>query len=242
MVAGKKDNEEKGNASQEEGRLIGTIELEGVNGIPEELNLVVYLFGSRGQLLGMEEVAPKGEYSFTFKYIGGTGADLVIAPKADLDTVQMSAVFRRSLTAEELKSAVQVSLEKNWYIARIIWSPWLPITVCVGGRVRKLTNVGSCPVPFVKVEIFDVDREACWWPPIVNRWENLIDKVVIHAVDLLQEPPFPPVGPGPVERIQDLATPVELNPQPIPPDVSGRLSSVRFSHRFTIGGQISSLR
>ena len=218
MATAKKQSE--GNMKQgslEEGRIQGRLELEGLDGVPENLNLMAYLIGSRGQLFGMDDVSPLGEYSFTFKFSPGSGADLIIAPKSDPDVLQKSAVFRLPLSPEDFGSKPPYALKKDIFILKSIWYPWFPITVCVSGRVRNMTGTGLCPVPFVKVEIYDVDREACWWPPILKWWDTLIDKVVIDAVDLLKEPPHPPIGPGPVERAQNLATRVQLNPQPLPP-------------------------
>jgi len=44
-------------------------------------------------------------------------------------------------------------------------------------RVRKTQPVGGpCPVPFVTVEVFDVDREACLWPILRPRLPILSDR------------------------------------------------------------------
>jgi len=201
----------------QQGQFQGHLELEGVSGVPENLNLGAYLFGSRGQLLGTGDVSPAGDYSFAFKYAPGTSAELIIAPKSDLDMIQKSAVFHLPLSPDDFGAKPPFSLKKNIFILKSIWYPWFPITVCVNGRVRNKTITGLCPVPFVKVEVYDVDREACWWPPILKWWDTLIDKVVIDATELLQEPPGPPVGPGPVESGQSMAARVALNPQPLPP-------------------------
>jgi hypothetical protein len=50
-------------------------------------------------------------------------------------------------------------------------------------------------VPFVKVEVFDVDREGCWWPYLERWWDHLRDRPVIRVPDLIKDPPV--VGPWP---------------------------------------------
>jgi hypothetical protein len=85
-------------------------------------------------------------------------------------------------------------------------------------------------VPYVKVEIFDVDRESCWWPPIYRWWDKLLDKLVVRAEDLLKPVP-PEPDPGPFRLPKPLPDPgpiaffskrtrfeqAGLNPQPLPP-------------------------
>ena len=41
-------------------------------------------------------------------------------------------------------------------------------------------------MPLAKVEIFDVDREACWWPFISRWWDLLRDRLVVHIPDLVR--------------------------------------------------------
>src|SRR6185369_8719442 len=113
---------------------------------------------------------------------------------------------------------------------------------CVSGRVRKISNnngiTETCPVPFVKVEIFDVDRESCFWPPLRKWWELLLDRPVIRIPDLLKEPPFPGPDPAPDLNFQPLMrsdsaesfspfTKVGVDPLPEPPQfaASERTSS-----------------
>jgi hypothetical protein len=120
--------------------------------------------------------------------------------------------------------------------------------ICVSGHVRKVQTTDSgtsyCPVPYVKVEIFDVDREGCWWPYIVRRPE-LFPRRVVRIPELVKElpeippQPWPPeVGPiarlrrpGEAPRLQPSANAgrelrrehlpdadiVGINPQPEPP-------------------------
>jgi hypothetical protein len=101
--------------------------------------------------------------------------------------------------------------------------------VCVSGHVRKIeiedgyTHI--CPVPYVKVEIFDVDREGCWWPYIRRWWDLLLDRPVIRIPELMRERPFPPrpfPGPDPAPDFSrrfgaHLGEMAGLNPQPEPP-------------------------
>jgi hypothetical protein len=203
--------------SVEEARLQGRIDLEGVSGVPGELDLAAYVFDQRGQLIGMGTVSQRGEFSVAIKLTKTAIPELVIAPKSELELIGKSAVYRAPLGRADFGEKPPYLLTKDLFITKAIWYPWLPTTVCVSGRVRKVTQQGACPVPFVKVEIFDVDREACWWPPILTWWDQLLDKTVVNAINLLKERPYPPVGPGPVERMGVLSERVQLNPQPLPP-------------------------
>lgn len=62
----------------------------------------------------------------------------------------------------------------------------------LAGQIHKLTqgneakNLG--PIPYVKVEVFDVDRDACFWPWLRNRPDLMLDKTVIRIPDLIKHP------------------------------------------------------
>jgi hypothetical protein len=90
-------------------------------------------------------------------------------------------------------------------------------------------------VPFVKVEIFDVDRENCWGPYLLRWLDQLVYRPVIRVPEIIRERPVGPTppqpDPGPLVQLGDflfgrqptafkipsLAEMVGLNPQPEPP-------------------------
>ncbi|MDZ7638204.1 MAG: hypothetical protein U5J83_08145 [Bryobacterales bacterium] len=97
------------------------------------------------------------------------------------------------------------------------------------GRVRKVHAHGDshdlCSVPFAKVEIFDVDREGCFWPFILRKLPDLLDRRVVKIPDLigphLRIPKIPLPDPPPFElrtaAIAEGASRVAFDPQPEPP-------------------------
>jgi hypothetical protein len=95
---------------------------------------------------------------------------------------------------------------------------------CVSGHIRKIATHADgtteiCPVPFVKVEVFDVDREPCLWPHFRRWWEHLFDRPVIRIPDLLRDPPrrIPEPIPDPLGPvIRDITPGLPPRPQPDP--------------------------
>jgi hypothetical protein len=83
------------------------------------------------------------------------------------------------------------------------------------GTLRKT----GCPVPFVKVEIFDVDREGCWWPYISNKIDYLKGRLVFRIPDLKAVTPPVPFPPeiSAKTMVGNKIDLVSLNPQPEPP-------------------------
>lgn len=215
-------------------RIEGQVRLEELERPPAEMELTAYVFDRAGQLLGRSEVDPKGNFSVPVKLEQPTAVELVIGPGGDPQTVRRGAVYSRSFSEKDWVAEGRIFRIRPELIAipRPIWWPWWPVQVCVTGHVRKIHTTDGvtqiCPVPFVKVEIFDVDREGCWWPFIRRWWDLLLDRPVIRIPDLIAERPFPPKplpGPdpapdfnlSPLVRLEKPAMGVSLNPQPLPP-------------------------
>ncbi len=236
-------------------RIEGLVQLEQKDCAPNIPKLRAFAFNQVGVLLGSDDVSEKGGFNIRFAMRQPTDIELFIGPDDEPQTIRKSSAFSRHYSAKEWQ------LENDTFVIRPelalpfeIWRLWWPLHLCISGHVRKVeTNEGSptaCPVPFVKVEIFDVDREGCWWPPLLERLPDLFDRPVLRIPDLLRNvpiPPLPPIPPGPFpprppfgEFSANIAERVGLNPQPLPPRSEAgatpyRLSSEAFTlaQRFT---------
>lgn len=219
---------ERGGDFQIEGRL----QLEGTEKVPGDLPLVAYAFPPSGDLLGSAAVDPKGTFVVPVKLERPADIELLVGPESDVKALRQSSAFRQRFSAQEwLGEGNRFRLNPDIFLPERVWFPWRPIRVCVSGRVRKIQNVGGqtdlCPVPFVKVEIFDVDREGCWWPHITRWWDHLLDRPVFRIPDLVKDRPIPPrpgPDPAPLDLLSRVARSgaslldrVSLNPQPLPP-------------------------
>jgi hypothetical protein len=242
MTEKEQPNEKPAAASQRGAsgfRVTGRAQLEAMGSIPNDVKLMAYLFDGQGQLLGKALLDREGSFTVPVKLKKPADVELFIAPEADSKTVRTSATYSQKFSAEEWKQEGRLYyLQPELFIPRNIWWPWWPMRICVSGHVRKVVTEDStthvCPVPYVKVEIFDVDREGCWWPYIYRWWDLLLDRPVIRVPDLLKEriiprKPIPLPDPipdpiGPISRLDRTAAerlrPGELrliNPQPEPP-------------------------
>ncbi|HWJ94007.1 MAG TPA: hypothetical protein VNT33_04740, partial [Telluria sp.] len=194
----------------------GRIRREQQDCMPGDLKLMAYVFDKAGHLLGSDALDAEGNYRVRLRLNRPIDVTLFIGPAGIPDTIRQSGAFMHDIADTDWK------LDKERYVARFdallpidIWIPWFPRRVCVSGHIRKIIErdnvTDTCPVPLVKVEIFDVDREACLWPWFRRWWEYLLDRPVIRLPDLLREPPvpFPPFpGPDPVPDLKlELARP-----------------------------------
>ncbi|WP_408998386.1 hypothetical protein ACJ77P_12215 [Syntrophus buswellii] len=208
---------------------------------PGELKLAAYVFDKAGSLLGSADLNEKGVYRVAVKLSQPADVDLMIGPSGMAKEIRRSSAFRRSFAAAEWKAegTQQYRLQYNAILPLELWLPWWPIRICISGHIRKVSSSDGvttvCPVPFVKVEIFDVDRENCFWPPLRKWWELLLDRPVIRIPDLLREPPilvkpFPGPDPSPELNLGAASTLAgdigalrprlaSLGPQPEPPDL-----------------------
>jgi hypothetical protein len=168
-----------------------------------EMKLMAYVFDRAGALLGSAALDEKGHYSVAVRLSQPVGVELVVGPADMPQQIRSSSAYRKTFSTEDWK------LEKDLFQIRFdtvlpvdVWRPWWPLRICVSGHVRKVSRQDGithiCPIPFVKVEIFDVDRESCAWPWLRKWWKLLLDRPVIRYPDLIKEPPVPvPPWPGP---------------------------------------------
>lgn len=218
-------------------RIEGRVQLEDMVSFPKDQKLMVYALSSQGQPLGAASLDPQGNFRFAAPLRQAVDVDIFVGPETDPQQIRSSSAYRRHFSAKDWSGeGSNRRLQVDFSIGKSIWFPWLPVRICVSGHVRKVSDGEVCPVPYVKVEIFDVDRESCWWPFIRRWWDDLLDRPVIRIPDLLKDRPIPHPFPepdpvpdpiGPISRFgaahvadRALGEEVSLNPQPLPPRAS----------------------
>ncbi len=190
--------------------ITGRIQREQQECQPGELNLAAYIFDKAGSLLGSADLDEKGNYNVAVRLTKPADVELIVGPADMPQQIRSSSAFRKTFSANEWKAeGTQFRLKYDTLLPLDVWRPWWPMRICISGHVRKISRhdgiTDICPVPFVKVEIFDVDRENCLWPPLRKWWELLLDRPVFRIPELLREPPFPPKpfpGPDPVPDLK----------------------------------------
>jgi hypothetical protein len=225
---------QKGSAASRNAlKVEGRVRLEALDEVPTDVKLAAFVFDEGGKAIGTDELDRDGKFSMPLKLTKIQDVQVVIGKAGDPEEARKSPLYGRNYTAKEWARRV---LRPDIYVAKLIWWPWWPKRICVSGHVYK--TPGNCPVPFVKVEVFDVDRLFCLWPYIYPLKEKLKPFEVVRVEDLLArkfervergpieplpeellEPPIPPrprPDPAELEVPQALA---ELGPQPEPPDM-----------------------
>jgi hypothetical protein len=218
-------------------RLEGTVQLQGFEPAQDDLSIKAFAFDKLGEAIGEGDVDASGNFKVDVQLEEPADIQLMIGPGTDARSVRQSSAYLQGFAVKDwTKADAGYHIRSKIVIQRSIWWPWYPVRICVSGHVRKIhTHDGHteiCPVPFVKVEIFDVDREGCLWPYIRKWWEVLVDRPVIRIPELFKEPPVPPrpwPGPDPAPDLR-LELPAQgafaglspadlagLNPQPLPP-------------------------
>jgi len=211
-------------------RVEGRAALEGGQEYPQDVQLKAYVFDRAGQTLGAADVGTDGSFNVPLTARRPGDVEVVIGPADDPQTIRKSATFSQKFSAKEWRGdGKQAVLTADLVLPRDLVSLWFPSWICITGHVRKTFvqngTTQTCPVPFVKVEIFDVDRESCWWPYLYRWWDLVVDRPVIRAPELLKVRPVPKPFPGPDPGPEARALAgefggldaVALNPQPLPP-------------------------
>ncbi|NTU58353.1 MAG: hypothetical protein HGB00_05465 [Chlorobiaceae bacterium] len=200
-------------------RIEGVIKRDQAESLPGEMNLGAYVFDKAGALLGEAAIDKNGSYAVDVRLSRPSDADLIIGPAKMASQIRMSDAYRKSILAGDWKAiGSNYHVKFDMLLPLAVWRPWWPQRICVSGHVRKVTTkegkTSVCPVPYVKVEIFDVDREGCFWPPIRKWWELLLDRPVIRIPDILKEPPYPikPFpGPDPAPEMRPTGSTAAVN-------------------------------
>ena len=169
--------------------------LEAADEFPSHVPLSAYAFTRTGLPLAETPLSNEGEIKLEFSIRGAEtpqDIELLVAPQGETKAVYKSSAFRHLIGADEWQDEDgQFVFRSDFIVAKVIWLPWLPKWICISGHVRKLLEDNGistiCPVPFTKVEIFDVDREFCWWPFLRRWWDVILDKRVLHVPELLKE-------------------------------------------------------
>ena len=218
-------------------RIVGQVDLEEMRGVPRDLGLHAYAFDTQGELLGSTKVGRNGSFEVATELREPQDITVVVSPADDPKKFRGEATYRQQYAAADwISEDNRLRLNAEIYLLKYIWWPWWPQRICVSGHVRKVhTEDGhteTCPVPYVKVEIFDVDREWCWWDYIVAALPDLLDRKVVRIPDLIKErpprfkriplpdPPPELINPREVAAaalMRDLGGYVSLDPQPLPP-------------------------
>jgi hypothetical protein len=219
-------------------RIRGKIELTENLQIPPGVEPMAYAFDAHGQFLGSAKIDASGRFDVAASLSKPSDCQVLIGPAADPQKVRRSkAVCMKFSSAAWKKEGAGYRLPVVMAASPELLEPLIPTRVCVSGRVHKLhleeDEIETCPIPFVKVEVYDVDREACLWPLIERRWPELADKLVFDLPELIEEPPFPPPpwpGPGPIiskagakMRVSDPTAVAKVSPQPEPPTCVAKL-------------------
>lgn len=199
-----------------------------------ELDLAVYAFDKAGLLIGQSNVDSKGKYALKVDLSKPVDFNLVVGPVGDAQKIRHSSAFSQSFSAKQWSGkAGQLKINADIILPFLVWSPWWPKRICIDGHVRKVVTDGEltefCRVPYVKVEIYDVDRERCFWPWI-EKWPDLVlDRPVVRIPEIIREPRFPPRPFPQPDTLPDFRLPrlsanrlsagsdVAFNPQPEPP-------------------------
>ncbi len=176
----------------------GKVDIEARETFPQEMELHAYAFTPSGAPLGSAPIdVGEGTFKIPLELPHPGAIDLIIGPAGDPKRIRDSRTYRRHFDADAWHEADdRFTLEPEITLPPEIWRPWLPIRVCISGRVRKVHiedgETERCPVPYAKVEIFDVDREICLWPHLRDWWKLGPDHPIVRLPELLKEPlPLP---------------------------------------------------
>jgi hypothetical protein len=176
--------------------------------------LLLKAYNSSNQCIGSSFLDKKGNFSFEADLKQAESISVVVTPEADDASIKRIATYNKRFSTEDWRvSRTGAVLEVQETIASAVWRPWWPKYICISGNIRKqLEEAGItkyCPVPFVKVEIYDVDREFCLWPWLRANMSDILKRPVIKVPELIKKP-FPIPDPGPLQEITDALQPISL--------------------------------
>jgi hypothetical protein len=180
--------------------------LETMETMPEDMKLKAYVFDPAGHLLGSAPMDAKGRFNVPVHLDHPADVQLFIGPAGEPDDVRKASVYKQTFFAKDwVPEGAGYQLKPRIFVAFHLWNLWRPVTAFVTGHVR--TTQGR-PIPYLKVEIFDVDREGIFWPYLLNKKDFVLYRKAVDLRELLGETPRPKPA-----FLED----VSLNPSPEPP-------------------------
>lgn len=216
----------------------------------EEGQLQALALDRNGQVVGKADVARDGSFEIEPRLREPTRVRVVVAPAQAEEEQRLSSPVMLELSEDAWKKRQdKFTAEATLAVDQDNLTFLVGRTICISGHVRKIVQqeegTNLCPVPFVKVEVFDVDREACWWPPILEKLPDLLDRPVVKIPDLISPRPLPePIPlPDPIPEPFPLPRP-RPQPDPAPFREVDRLESVleRNRPRLAEAGRIAEAR
>ncbi|MEA2559439.1 MAG: hypothetical protein QOH06_943 [Acidobacteriota bacterium] len=152
-----------------------------------DLDLKAYVFDPAGRFLGDGDVDERGSFKAGIRLAQPSPVEVIVGPPGDPHEIRRSSLPRQRFSEKDWTNG---RLKADVRLTPDISALFLPLKICVSGHVRKVfTQNGDtsiCPVPFVKVEIFDVDREGCWWPYLIKYLDRISNPRVLRASDLIK--------------------------------------------------------
>ena len=180
----KKVTSKKSNRKKSRLKIEGVLELENRSTLPSDVSLSAYAVNNAGEVLASCKLETSGGYALSLDDVSGEDIELLVAHTDDTGSLKANALQTTSIKHAEIEG--QRVLNKNFFVAAELWRPWWPRQICVSGHVR---NKQGCPIPFVKVEVFDVDRGQCLWP-WYRKFKALVrSQKVVRIEDIQREIP-----------------------------------------------------
>ena len=196
-------------------------------------NVVAYAFSQGGALLDMQALDKGGNTKLSLP-VGkeAQSVRVVLGPEIDKGELDVGELLRRG--GVDAHVALRPDVEKlpplAFEVGPDIWQHWIGRLCVVKGTLLKSVVTGGItlklPVCNAAIDIYEVDP----WPLIIIKLPEIdIDRLRDIVVG-----PWPPIDfpipPRPPERFPgtfqvDVAGPLSLNPQPLPPGPAERLSS-----------------
>ncbi|HVR99355.1 MAG TPA: hypothetical protein VMW27_22225, partial [Thermoanaerobaculia bacterium] len=179
--------------------IAGRVQQERGEEVPRDLKLLAFVFDPGGRLLGTGDVDARGNFKADVRLAEPSAVEIVVAPPGDPEEIRRSPAQRHQVAAKDWAAdrtgfLLKPTLELRADLIQI----FRPLNICVSGHVRKVFQRDGatqlCPVARAKVEVFDVDRESCWWPYLLPRLDRIADLRVLRAADLVGGRP-----PGPIK-------------------------------------------
>lgn len=176
-------------------RIVGQVHLLETDHTTHTPTLSAYVFDPFGDMVGMSPIADDGKIDLLVRIGRPVDVELVIGPPGEPQYIRSARVYTQRISAQQWTVDAQTRTYRlDLELPRAIWRPWVPVSVCITGHVRKATvKKGATtylPVPFVTVEVFDVDRNQ------LNLGKLFPSRIPIGPVlripKLIRKPKFPP--------------------------------------------------
>ena len=194
--------------------------------------LQIQAFNTQGLPVGTCETNPGDVFNMALALRYPSDVHLTIKPVEEIFEGGSNHVCRHHLTIGDWASDQQhFAIHACIEVPKSLWHGWWPQQISVSGCIRDADSSNGTAGLYA-IELYEVDRTACWWPLIQLWWKTLVDQQYTNEPPIsderLRPAPLRPQARQDEPPLSENSSEIELsgNPSLLPDAIAQQLKQL----------------